>query len=209
MNRFEIVEIGTKFNMLTYIGYEQREKRKARLFRCDCGSVVEKQLFDVKNSKVPSCGCAKSKRAKQKFSTHSMSRTITYKSWSNMLTRCYNKNRKSYCDYGGRGIDVYQPWIDSFELFLLDMGERPSNDYSIERIDVNKGYYPDNCKWATQHEQSLNKRNTKTYVVSGEKYLLSELSEKFNVNPSVFRARIRNGETPEIAVINYIKRGSK
>jgi hypothetical protein len=209
MGVFKSVEIGTKFNMLTFIRFEQREKRKVRIFRCDCGSVVEKKLCDVKQNKVTSCGCARSESTRKRFSTHKMSLTITYKSWSNMLTRCYNKNRKSYRDYGGRGIDVYFPWINSFELFLSDMGERPSLDHSIERVDVNKGYYPENCKWATRYEQSINRRNNKIYIIHGEIYRLSELAEKFNVNSSNFRERIKRGEAPEVAVINYINRGNK
>lgn len=79
--------------------------------------------------------------------------------YTNIKTRCYNKNSAAYKDYGGRGITVCDSWlgIDGFDNFVTDMGERPKG-YSIERIDNDKGYSPQNCKWATHFEQSINQR---------------------------------------------------
>lgn len=97
-----------------------------------------------------------------------------YRTWSNMKDRCYNPNNKNYKYYGGRGISVCEEWKESFIKFANDMGNKPSKEYSLERIDVNGNYEPKNCKWATVKEQSFNKRNTL-------KHNLKEISEKNNI----------------------------
>jgi hypothetical protein len=81
----------------------------------------------------------------------------TYNTWRGMKLRCYNKNREDYKHYGGRGIEVCERWRSSFVAFLEDMGPRPPG-MTLDRIDVNKGYCKDNCRWATKAEQERNKR---------------------------------------------------
>lgn len=90
--------------------------------------------------------------------THGMSKTIEYRAWCEMRRRCYDPQRKQYKDYGGRGIKVCDRWNESFDNFYEDMGDKPTPNHSLDRIDVNGDYTPDNCKWSDRTEQNYNQR---------------------------------------------------
>lgn len=140
--------------------------------QCTCGKMVIKPTCTLRAGTTKSCGCWSFEHAKgkayRKTHGHTCSRTTqgfvskTYASWSAMHTRCRNPKQKTYSYYGGRGVTVCESW-NTFENFLKDMGERPEGK-TLDRIDCNGNYSPENCKWSTHAEQSRNTRVRKLDV---------------------------------------------
>lgn len=128
-----------------------------------------------------------------------------YRTWLGIKARCYNPNIPNYKDYGGRGIKVCDRWlgIDGFEHFLEDMGPRPKGKskggralYSLDRIDVNGDYCPENCRWATAGEQQNNRRSNR--IINGKTY--AEWGKELGGSRHLIRKRLQYGWTPEDAV---------
>lgn len=119
---------------------------------------------------------------------HGMAETKTYKAWASMRQRCENPKKHNYHNYGGRGVRVCERWQD-FKNFLADMGEAPAG-YSIERIDVNGDYCPENCKWIPFHEQTRNRRVTLRATVNGVEVTMKEACEKLGLNYRTVQSRI-------------------
>lgn len=129
------------------------------LFRCSCGTAKECRLSHVKAGRTTSCGCAQHRLVVERFTTHGLSNSPTYRSWQAMRNRCYNQKHRQYKDYGGRGIKVCERWRGSFSAFLKDMGPRTDRSLTLDRINNDGNYEPGNCRWATRSEQRRNSRH--------------------------------------------------
>lgn len=121
---------------------------------------------------------------------HGMTNTPEYRTWCDMKTRCYNSASVHFTNYGSRGIAVCRRWVDSFTTFIADMGLRPSAKHSIERIDVNGDYSPENCKWATRIEQANNKRTT----VRVNRRPIAEVARATGIKQSTLYRRVKHGK---------------
>ena len=152
--------------------------------QCQCGAknlVMGESLRRQTSTKCLSC----------KNTVHGMEKTPTYCTCAAMKQRCSNPNYHSYFYYGGRGILVCNEW-QSFEVFLADMGEKPEGT-SIDRIDVEKGYFKENCRWATPAQQARNRRNTRKYEWGEESFSLGDLSDMHNINVRRVQQRLNAG----------------
>jgi len=188
---------GEIINGLTFIKEDFHEKevcgkqahRKA-VFECFCGDKIITRISAVIHGNVKSCGCIKRNKNVKRFTKHNMSDSLEYATWESMLQRCYNKKSKFYYNYGGRGIKICEQWKNSFSNFFKDMGFKPTPKYSIERIDVNGNYCPENCKWADRLEQDRNRRSNVYIEYNGETRIISDWAKIHNLHPQTIGNRL-------------------
>lgn len=169
--------LNQKFGRLLVVSDCQRIKanRPRYVCQCDCGNFVQVDHYHLKDGHTTSCGCAKLDRLVAMNKTHGQSKSPTYKAWCEARGRCRNVKHKHFRHYGGRGILFSEKW-DRFEDFLRDLGERPSQRHSLDRIDVNGNYEPGNCRWATAAEQQNNKRCNRFFEYAGQLLTVTQLS---------------------------------
>jgi hypothetical protein len=187
---------GERFGRLTILGLspDRAANGKARWHcRCDCGNETTVIGDELRRGRTISCGCARHVRLGDANRTHGCSHRIPeYGIWKNMRRRCSKESSHVYAYYGGRGITVCPEW-SSFERFYADIGPRPSPDHSLDRIDNDGPYSPENCRWATQAEQSRNTRRTMRLTHDGRTLSLREWSRETGIPYATLHDRIRRG----------------
>jgi len=177
--------------------------RRQRMWacRCDCGKVVTVQGNNLRSGATQSCGCLMRERVAQRSITHGHNKrgrkSHEYIAWTAMLKRCYNPRSANFGRYGGRGITVCDRWNPSnggsFENFLGDMGQRPGNEYSLDRVNNDASYRPDNCRWADRKTQARNTRRNVFVNYKGQKMTKAEAMEISGVAKHTVDARIKRG----------------
>lgn len=181
---------GTRYTSLVIVApvwHEQRGSWVAKCL-CDCGKEVTVRYDELESGGTKSCGCYS-----RFVPTHGGTYSEEYKIWANMIYRCRTSTASNFQNYGGRGISVCERWVNSFEHFLADVGERPNKAATIDRINVNGDYEPTNCKWATPHEQAANRRNTCFVTYEGKEIALPVLCRMKNVDLELVRSRLKRG----------------
>lgn len=199
---------GAEFGRLTAVEAVARAGGKTR-WRCvcQCGTEVIVTTGNLRSGNSKSCGCLNTERVAALNRTHGRSKTREYSTWQAMKSRCTNKSYTQYKDYGGRGIGVCDRWKESFENFLDDMGERPSESYSIDRINVDGDYEPGNCKWSTHDEQVNNARSNHNIAFDGRTLTASQWARRLGMKPLTILARVRKGlPVEQVLFVGRIKR---
>lgn len=188
--------VGQKFNRLVVLSeYSIRTKWGAvkYLCKCSCGKEVIVSGTNLKSGNTKSCGCyaiEKITKRGHNNAKHMRSGSLTNKIYYQMISRCYKQQNEKYESYGKRGITVCDRWLKSFQNFYSDMGDKPIGDYSIERIDNNGNYCPENCKWATRTEQQNNKRTNHIIEYKGLKYTMANLCKVTGMKYELLHSRI-------------------
>ena len=171
-----------------------RKHRKYQVCQCVCGNIVSLSVANLVTSQTQSCGCLHKERLRQRLTKHGRSHTREHVAWTCLIQRCYNPNDCGYANYGGRGIRVCGRWLEpdgqGFINFIQDMGGRPSKGHSIDRIDVNSHYCPENCRWATRTEQNRNQRTNHVLTFNGKTQCLAAWTEELGYHKDLIRNRL-------------------
>lgn len=166
------------------------------LCRCGNSSVVAGSVLRMGESR--SCGCYQktlaAKNLRQAATKHGMHNTPEYFRWLGIKLRCYHATHFAYPRYGGRGIGMCDRWRNSFELFHADIGSPPSPSHSLDRIDNNGDYEPNNVRWATKREQANNRRNTVSATFNGETHTQAEWGRKLGLTTQAIAWRMKHGK---------------
>jgi hypothetical protein len=196
--------IGKRFGRLVVIEKTTEHNKSGRLLylcKCDCGTEKKMPSFYFTGGDTKSCGCLLSETTKKRSTKHGLRKSKYHKkvyyAWLSLRDRCNNKTNETFNKYyRGKGIKVCERWND-FTLFLADMGMPPEDGkrYSVDRIDVNGDYCPENCRWATDIQQANNRTNNRYIEQDGVKYTVADFCRKNNISEALVRSRIAEGKT--------------
>lgn len=208
MNEYEDISNKT-FGRWTVLEESEPKMYRGRrmrfwLCKCDCGTIRPVDERALKSGKSKSCGCYHSDimhDVGKINKTHGMTNTRLYRIYKHMINRCYRQDDSRYDIYGARGITVCSEWstFENFSKWALENGY--SDDLSIDRIDVNKNYSPDNCRWADIKTQANNKRNVNKYSYNGEEHTIPEWADMYGIRYKTLWKRLKRGMSIEDALL--------
>jgi len=209
-NRIELA--GERFGKLVVVSYVGKDKNGKALWncKCDCGKETIKSSSLLRNEMTKSCGCLRKEMiaiANKGKETHGKSKSHLYGIWHGMKERICCKTYKQYKDYGGRGIGICEEWrenFESFEKWALQNGYRKGLE--IDRIDNEKGYYPQNCRWTIKKVQANNRRSNRIIEYQGKKRTMKEWAEITRINYATLKYRLSKGWSIEKALETPVKR---
>lgn len=183
--------VGERFNFLTVV--EEWRNDKSQIIcrcKCDCGNESIVPLYKLKAERIKSCGCMRKKLISEGNTRHGERKSLLYSKWCGIKRRCYNANDSHYKDYGARGIKMCKEWNDDFGVFKQWAEKNGYVDgLSLERVDVNADYSPENCLWIELADQAKNKRNTIYIIYKGEYKRVSEIAVLEGCSSKTIRTR--------------------
>ena len=207
--------VGKKFNRLTVVRPLGKHERKTKgynwLCQCDCGNYVHANGSKLKSGHAKSCGCMVAEHIGNVNRKYKRVSKRLYGVYKSMLSRCQDTNHREYHNYGGRGIKICSEWLgevgyDSFSEWAFSNGYDETlkfGECTLDRIDTNGNYEPNNCRWITNKEQQSNRRDCIILEYNGEKHNVVQWSEILNISEHKIRYHLRKGRTLEQILKNY------
>jgi hypothetical protein len=191
--------MGQRFGRLVVTEQLNCDKHRQMTWRClcDCGKFTKSSSYRLRRGSTNSCGCSRRIH-------NAKSRTKEYQTWRSMIKRCCDSQNASYKYYGARGITVCKRWHE-FENFRRDMGNQPHNQ-SLDRIDNNAPYSPQNCRWTTAHQQSRNRRSTRLLTHDGKTLCVTDWAPLVKIDRQTILARLYRGWSAHDALTKPLRK---
>lgn len=204
---------GKRFGKLVAIKTAGKTKNGAYLWKCkcDCGNEIIANVGNMKNGHTKSCGCLRVDRCKTNFTKHGLEHTRLYGIWSDMRLRCYDEKNIAYHRYGGRGITICDEWKNDVKAFYdWATANGYKDSLTIDRIDNDGNYCPENCRWATVKEQASNRRSNILVTHNGKTQTMKEWANEVGIPYKVVWARVQKlGWSAERALTDPVKKGKR
>lgn len=198
MPRMSQIQPGDRFGRWVVLAHPEGPSQDLRsLCKCDCGTERAVNIYSLRAGYTASCGCVRRDKLRAQNTTHGLDASALcasseYRSWRQMHRRCSDTARRDFRHYGGRGISVCSQWTD-FEVFMKDMGAKPTPEHSLDRINVNGNYEPTNCRWATQTEQVRNTRASRIIEHDGISLCIAEWTDRLGFPKGLIGNRLYRG----------------
>lgn len=203
------IAVGSRFGRYVVVSGQSDRGKHHVLCRCDCGNERAVYRYSLLSGDAKSCGCFRRELTAKNKTTHGLRHTPEYDVWHGMLMRCHNPKKRSFADYGARGIIVCDRWRESFAAFYADMGQRPSPAHTIERRNNDGPYEPSNCYWATRATQNANTRKNHRLTVNGETHHLAEWARRSGLSHATIIRRLSLGWSIERTLTEAPKFGPR